>query len=174
MVCFRSPPCLLPCQSQTKGFQSSLTTHLLPSEQHEVVCNQCLFTECGGPTTISSKVTNCDPTNGRFVLVTHVYGCKDSKIIQSPQIYFNKIYQSPQNFLSRIIYSPQIYYPMIFMSQSMFNAFLIIGSSSSASVEVERMVPSRSMRYMAPPALPAPFLRHTPFSSFSSNRLGQG
>ena len=34
---------------------------------------------------------------------------------------------------------------------SMFNAFLIIDSSSSASVEVERMVPSRSMRYMAPP-----------------------
>ena len=56
----------------------------------------------------------------------------------------------------------------------MFNAFLIIGSNSSASVEVERMVPSQSMRYMAPPALPAPFLRHTPFSSFSSNRLCQG
>ena len=33
----------------------------------------------------------------------------------------------------------------------MFNAFLIIDSSSSASVEVERMVPSRSMRYIAPP-----------------------
>lgn len=76
MVCFRSPPCLIPCQSQTKGFQSSLTTHQLPSEQHEVVCNQCLFTECGGPATTSSEVTNYSPTNGRFVLVTHLSATK--------------------------------------------------------------------------------------------------
>ena len=40
--------------------------------QAQLVCNQCLFTECGGPTTISSEVTNYDPTTGRFVLVTHI------------------------------------------------------------------------------------------------------
>ena len=67
----RSTPCLSPCQSHSKDFQSSLTTHQFPSEQHEVVYNQCLFTECSGPTTISSEVTNYDHTNGRFVLVTH-------------------------------------------------------------------------------------------------------
>ena len=42
-----------------------------PSEQHEVVCNQCLSTECSRPSPLSSKAMNCDHTNGRFVLVTH-------------------------------------------------------------------------------------------------------
>ena len=55
-------------------------SHRFPSEQHEVVCKQCLYTVCGRPTTISSEVTNYDPTNGRFVLVTHFDGAKVVKV----------------------------------------------------------------------------------------------
>ena len=60
------------------------------------------------------------------------------------------------------------------MLVSDIRAFLMSGSSSSTSVEVERMVPSRSTRIMAPPLLGTPFLLHTWFSSFSSSRLCQG
>ena len=78
-----------------------------------------------------------------------------------------------------------VYFPSIFLNvltkvhngslfYSMFSAFLISGSSSSASVEVERMVPSRSMRNMAPPPLPTPFSSQMRFSSFSSNSDGHG
>jgi len=38
-------------------FQLSFTTHLFPSEQHKVVCNQHLHTECSGSATISLEVT---------------------------------------------------------------------------------------------------------------------
>ena len=41
----------------TEGFQLSFTTHLFPSEQHKVVCNQHLHAECGGAATISLEVT---------------------------------------------------------------------------------------------------------------------
>ena len=41
----------------TKGFQLSFTTHLFPSEQHKVVCNQHLHAEYSGPATISLEVT---------------------------------------------------------------------------------------------------------------------
>ena len=41
----------------TEGFQLSFTTLLFPSEQHKVVCNQYLYTECGGSATISLEVT---------------------------------------------------------------------------------------------------------------------
>ena len=41
----------------TEGFQLSFTTHLFPSEQHKVVCNQHLHAECGGSATISLEVT---------------------------------------------------------------------------------------------------------------------
>ena len=58
----------------TEGFQLSLTTNVFPrkqhkvvcnqclyiecGKQHKVVCNQCLYIECGRPTTISSEVTD--------------------------------------------------------------------------------------------------------------------
>ena len=41
----------------TEDFQLSFTTHLFPSEQHKVVCNQHLHAECGGSATISLEVT---------------------------------------------------------------------------------------------------------------------
>ena len=41
----------------TEGFQLSFTTHLFPSEQHKVVCNQHLHAECGESATISLEVT---------------------------------------------------------------------------------------------------------------------
>ena len=40
----------------TEGFQLSFTTHLFPSEQHKVVCNQHLHAECSGSATISLEV----------------------------------------------------------------------------------------------------------------------
>ena len=56
-VHFRSSPWHIPCQPYG-GFQLSLTTNVFPREQHKVVCNQCLYIECGRPTTISSEVTD--------------------------------------------------------------------------------------------------------------------
>ena len=41
----------------TEDFQLSFTTHLFPSEQHKVVCNQHLHAECSGSATISLEVT---------------------------------------------------------------------------------------------------------------------
>ncbi len=41
----------------TESFQLSLTTRLFLSEQHKVVCNQHLHTECSGSATISFEVT---------------------------------------------------------------------------------------------------------------------
>ena len=40
-----------------KGFQLLFTTHLFPSEQHKVVCNQQLDAECCRYATISLEVT---------------------------------------------------------------------------------------------------------------------
>ena len=47
----------------TEGFQLSFTTHLFPSEQHKVVCNQHLHAECGGSATISFRSYDRNPSN---------------------------------------------------------------------------------------------------------------
>ena len=46
-----------PTKQGLDAYQLSFTTHLFPSEQHKVVCNQHLHAECGGSATISLEVT---------------------------------------------------------------------------------------------------------------------
>ena len=45
-------------QTQEVKVAGKRTTNVFPRKQHKVVCNQCLYIECGRPTTISSEVAD--------------------------------------------------------------------------------------------------------------------